>query len=140
MKVLVDVLNQSPLLLLFLIVALGWPLGKVKIAGASLGMAAVLFVGVGLGCLPGIKPLPDIIYLLGLSLFVYSVGLSSAQGFFAAIRLAYHLDVVETRQQAIHALPRRQFVVDDQYSHGNSIRAMKPPSWQAPKVRLACSL
>ena len=87
MKVLVDVLNQSPLLLLFLIVALGWPLGKVKIAGASLGMAAVLFVGVGLGCLPGIKPLPDIIYLLGLSLFVYSVGLSSAQGFFAAMNL-----------------------------------------------------
>jgi len=87
MHTLVQILNQSPLLLLFLVVALGWPLGKVKIAGASMGMAAVLFVGVGIGCLPGIKPLPDIIYLLGLSMFVYTVGLTSAQGFFAAMNL-----------------------------------------------------
>lgn len=83
----VDILNRSPLLLLFLVVALGWPLGKLKILGASLGMAAVLFVGIAIGSIPGVKPLPDIIYLLGLSLFVYTVGLTSAQGFFKAMNL-----------------------------------------------------
>lgn len=84
---LVAILNRSPLFLLFLVAAIGWPLGKIRIAGASLGMAAVLFVGVALGSIPGVKPLPEIIYLLGLSVFVYTIGLSSAQGFFAAWNL-----------------------------------------------------
>lgn len=87
MNLLVDALNRNPLLLLFLVVALGWPLGKLRIAGASLGMAAVLFVGVALGSIPGMHPLPAIVYELGLAMFVYTIGLSSSQGFFGALNL-----------------------------------------------------
>ncbi len=41
-------LAHHTLLLLFAVVALGYPLSKVRIAGASLGIASILFAGIGL--------------------------------------------------------------------------------------------
>jgi putative transport protein len=77
---------DNPLLLLFVVAALGFLLGRVKIAGSSLGVAAVLFVGLAFGALdPNIR-LPELLYQLGLVLFVYTVGLSSGPSFFAALR------------------------------------------------------
>ncbi|MEI7576891.1 MAG: TrkA C-terminal domain-containing protein [Armatimonadota bacterium] len=82
---LIELLKSNPLLLLILVVAVGFVLGQIKIAGVQLGVAMVLFVGIGVGSLdPGLK-LPDLIYFLGLSLFVYTVGLSSAPSFFRAL-------------------------------------------------------
>ena len=43
-KILID----NPLLLLFLVAAIGYPLGRLKICGSSLGVAAVLFVGLAM--------------------------------------------------------------------------------------------
>lgn len=71
-------LASQPLLLLALVCAIGLLLGRIRIAGAKLGSAAVLFVGLALG---GVDPrlrLPDIIFLLGLSTLVYTLGLTSA--------------------------------------------------------------
>jgi putative transport protein len=82
----VDLLIQNPLLLLFLVVAVGYPLGKVKFMASSLGLAAVLFVGLGFGALHQDLKLPELIYQLGLVLFVYTIGLSSGAGFFASFR------------------------------------------------------
>jgi putative transport protein len=83
---LLQLLIDNPLLLLFIVAAIGYPLGHIKIRGSGLGVAAVLFVGLAIGSLhPNLK-LPDVIYLLGLVLFVYTVGLSSGPGFFASFR------------------------------------------------------
>lgn len=82
----IDLLAAEPLLLLFLVAAVGVPLGRIPLAGSRLGVSAVLFSGLALGALDPRLKLPDIIYLLGLVLFIYPVGLSSGPGFFAAFR------------------------------------------------------
>ncbi len=82
----IEVLIANPLLLLFVVSALGFALGRVRVAGVSLGIAAVLFAGLGVGALHPDLKLPEIIYLIGLVVFVYTVGLSSGPGFFASFR------------------------------------------------------
>jgi putative transport protein len=82
-----DFLRARPLLLLFLVAALGYLTGRLRVLGFSLGVAAVLFAGVLVGwALPG-AVLPDFVPDLGLVLFVYTVGLASGPGFFASLRL-----------------------------------------------------
>jgi putative transport protein len=58
----------------------------VRIAGASLGVAAVLFAGLAIGALDPRLQLPEILQRLGLVLFVYTVGVSAGPGFAAALR------------------------------------------------------
>ena len=82
----IDLLLQNPLLLLFAVAGLGYLLGRVKVRGVSLGVSAVLFVGLFFGALHPDMKLPEIVYLLGLVLFVYTIGLSSGRGFFAAFK------------------------------------------------------
>ena len=66
---LVSFFASSPLLLLFAVVALGYPLSKIRIAGASLGIASILFAGIAIGALDPRLKLPEITYLLGLAVF-----------------------------------------------------------------------
>lgn len=80
------ILIENPLLLLFLVAAVGYPLGRIKIRGSSLGVAAVLFVGLAVGSLHPDLKLPEIVYVLGLALFVYTIGLSSGPAFVASLR------------------------------------------------------
>ncbi len=82
----IQILADNPLLLLFLVGAIGYPIGRIRIFGSSLGIAAVLFVGLAFGALDPNLKLPEIIYLLGLAVFVYTVGISSGPGFFASFR------------------------------------------------------
>jgi putative transport protein len=82
----IDLLIKNPLLLLFIVAAIGYPLGHLKIAGQSLGVAAVLFVGLFIGAQHPDLKLPEVVYQLGVVLFVYTVGLSSGPGFFASFR------------------------------------------------------
>lgn len=82
----VQILIDNPLLLLFVVSAIGYIIGRIKIGGVSLGIAAVLFVGLAFGALDEKLKLPEIVYLLGLVLFVYTIGLSSGPGFFASLR------------------------------------------------------
>ncbi|MBC8069529.1 MAG: transporter, partial [Deltaproteobacteria bacterium] len=82
----IDLLAESPLLLLFTVAALGYLLGKVQIGGFGLGVSAVLFVGIAVGALDPSLRLPDVVMLFGLVTFVYVVGLNSAPGFFGALR------------------------------------------------------
>lgn len=65
-------------------IALGILLGNVQIAGFSLGASGVLFVAMGLGHL-GVK-LPPIAGDLGVTLFVYSVGLQAGPHFIRSVR------------------------------------------------------
>lgn len=82
----IAILRENPLLLLFLVAGIGYPLGRLKIGESSLGVAAVLFVGLAFGALDPSLKLPEIMYQLGLALFVYTVGLSSGPGFLASFR------------------------------------------------------
>lgn len=84
MQAVIRTLAENPLLLLFVVCAIGYPLGRIRVGGASLGTASVLFVGIAFGAVDPSLRLPDIIYLAGLALFIYTIGLSSAPGFFGA--------------------------------------------------------
>ncbi|NJB86648.1 putative transport protein [Lewinella marina] len=82
----VEIFIRSPLLLLFTVMAIGYGLGEIRIRGFKLGVAAVLFVGLGFGALdPGLE-VPQFITFLGLAIFVYTVGLTSAPAFFASFQ------------------------------------------------------
>lgn len=82
----ISLLAENPLLLLFLVAAVGYPLGRLKVGGLSFGVAAVLFVGLAFGALSPRLALPEVVYQLGLVVFIYTVGLASAGGFFASLR------------------------------------------------------
>ncbi len=82
----VSLLRDNQLLLLFAVAAIGYLVGQIKIRGISLGVAAVLFVGIAVGSLDPDLKLDEVFYQLGLVLFVYTVGLSSGPGFFASFR------------------------------------------------------
>lgn len=82
-----ELLATSAPALLFTVVGLGYFLGTIRVRGFSLGIAAVLFVGLVFGALdPQAFVLPEVIYVLGLILFVYTVGLQSGPIFFNLFR------------------------------------------------------
>jgi putative transport protein len=82
-----DLLATSTPALLFTVVGLGYFLGSIKIRGFTLGVSAVLFVGLVFGALdPAGFVVPEVIYVLGLILFVYTVGLQSGSVFFNLFR------------------------------------------------------
>ena len=81
-----DTLAGNPVLLLFLVVAAGYAVGRIRVGGFSLGIAAVLLAGIGAGAIDERFVLPDAFWVLGLALFVYTVGLASGPGFLAALR------------------------------------------------------
>ena len=82
----IELLQANPLLLLFIVVAVGYLLGQIRIGGNSMGVAAVLFVGLAFGALdPGLQ-MPQIVLDLGLVLFVYTIGLANGPGFFSKFR------------------------------------------------------
>ena len=66
----IDYLASSPLLLLFAVIGLGWLAGSIRVFGFSLGPAAVLFVGILFGSLDSRLRIPELLYVLGLVLFV----------------------------------------------------------------------
>lgn len=81
-----DLLAAQPAVLVFTVVGLGYFLGNLKIAGIRLGIAGVLFVGLAFGAADARFALPDVIWVLGLIVFVYTVGLQSGPIFFNLFR------------------------------------------------------
>jgi putative transport protein len=82
----VSLVAQNPVLLLFGVCAVGFLVGRISFGGFSLGVAAVLFVGIGAGAVSATWVLPEEVWVLGLAVFVYTTGLASGPGFVAAIR------------------------------------------------------
>ncbi|AKK09264.1 transporter [Corynebacterium testudinoris] len=81
-----NIFVESPLLALLVIMAVGLLLGRVRIFGFRLGVAAVLFVGLVMAAIEPAIQIPSLIYIVGLSLFVYTIGLESGHDFFANFR------------------------------------------------------
>ena len=87
LRVVHDLLASSVPALLFTVVGLGYFIGNIRIRGFTLGVAAVLFVGLVFGALDPVNfVIPEVIYVLGLILFVYTVGLQSGAIFFNLFR------------------------------------------------------
>lgn len=83
----VDLLSTSPLLTIFIVVALGAALGAVPFGPLRLGAAGALFVGLFVGAyVPDLGSALGLIQSLGLALFVYMVGLSAGETFFSDLR------------------------------------------------------
>ncbi|RYH14618.1 MAG: YidE/YbjL duplication [Alphaproteobacteria bacterium] len=78
-------LEQQPLMAVFLTIAIGHLVGEINIKGFSLGVGAVLFVALGMGWLvPKAAPAP-MIGTLGLALFLYGVGVQYGKQFFIGL-------------------------------------------------------
>lgn len=77
-------LLQNTYFTLFLIITLGYLLGKIKVAGISLDVSAVLFVALVFGHLGYI--IPKDLQKIGLILFIYSVGMQAGPGFFSTFK------------------------------------------------------
>ena len=84
MNSLVQFLAANPLVLLFVVVGCGYLLGSLRVAGFSLGPAAVLFTGIVFGAVDSRLKVPDLLYIFGLILFVYTIGLQSGPTFFSS--------------------------------------------------------
>src|SRR5271169_916970 len=80
-----DFLNTQPLFALFLVIGLGYAVGKISIAGFSLGIGAVLFVGLAVGAIAPKSTPPSLIGLLGLVLFLYGIGIQYGKEFFKGL-------------------------------------------------------
>lgn len=75
-------------MILALVIAIGLALGKIKVAGVSLGLTWVLFAGLVFSYL-GFNLSPHLLHFLkefGLILFVYSIGMEVGPGFFSSLR------------------------------------------------------
>jgi putative transport protein len=81
------VLTSDPLLVLFVVVAVGAAVGRLRFRGVGLGPAAALFAGLAVSAIePDLADLPAIIPLFGLALFIYTIGLASGPAFFGGLR------------------------------------------------------
>lgn len=82
-----DILAASPLLTIFIALALGALVGAIPFGPLKLGAAGALFVGLAIGAfVPGVGESLALVQSLGLALFVYMVGLSAGQTFFSDLR------------------------------------------------------
>lgn len=78
-------LEQQPLMAMFLTIAIGYLVGEINIKGFSLGVGAVLFVALGMGWFaPKSVPAP-MVGTLGLALFLYGVGVQYGKQFFIGL-------------------------------------------------------
>lgn len=83
-----NILSTRPEVLLFLVIGLGYLIGKIKIKGFELGSAAgVLFAALLFGHLgKGDFAIPKIIETIGFIFFIYSVGFQSGPRFLTSLK------------------------------------------------------
>ena len=82
-----DVLASSPLLTIFVVVALGTALGAVPFGPLRFGASGALFVGLAVGATDArLGENLALLQSLGLALFVYTVGLAAGSTFFRDLR------------------------------------------------------
>src|SRR6188472_2038283 len=85
MEFIKTLLEQQPLMALFLTIAIGYLVGEINVKGFSLGVGAVLFVALGMGWFaPKSVPAP-MVGTLGLTLFLYGVGIQYGKQFFIGL-------------------------------------------------------
>lgn len=81
-----SLLVTRPVLLLFLLLAVGTVIGKLRIKGVAVGPAAVLFTAIGFSSVNPDLALPEVLGTFGLAVFAYTVGVTAGPSFFASLR------------------------------------------------------
>lgn len=82
-----QILASSPLLTLFLVIALGTLFGSIPFGPLKFGAAGALFVGLAAGALdPALGENLSLVSAIGLALFVYTIGLAAGASFFRDLR------------------------------------------------------
>src|SRR6478672_1803182 len=81
-------LEQQPLMALFLTIAIGYLVGEINVKGFSLGVGAVLFVALGMGWFAPKSVPAAMLGTFGLALFLYTVGIQYGKQFFAGLTSA----------------------------------------------------
>ena len=77
-----DIIGTQPILALFLAIGLGYLVGQINIVGFSLGVGAVLFVGLAIGAFAPKAQIAGPIGLIGLIMFLYGIGILYGRQFF----------------------------------------------------------
>lgn len=84
-------LEAQPFIALFVVVGLGYALGRVQVAGFSLGIGAVLFVGLAVGAIAPKSAPPGLLGSIGLILFLYCTGIQYGRTFFKGLVSSFGL-------------------------------------------------
>src|SRR5271169_4411690 len=77
-----DIIGSQPILTAFLAIGLGYLVGQISIGGFSLGVGAVLFVGLAIGAFAPKAQITGPIGLTGLIMFLYGIGILYARELF----------------------------------------------------------
>src|SRR3954467_7371733 len=78
-------IGSEPILALFLAIGVGYAVGQINILGFSLGVGAVLFVGLFLGAIAPKAQVAGPIGLVGLIMFLYGIGILYGRQFFEGL-------------------------------------------------------
>ncbi len=88
MELVKTLLEQSPIMALFLAAfAIGYAVGEINLKGFSLGVGAVLFVGLAIGAFAPKAVPPALVGSLGLVMFLYGIGIQYGKQFFAGLQV-----------------------------------------------------
>jgi putative transport protein len=77
-----DIIGSQPILTAFLAIGVGYLVGQINIFGFSLGVGAVLFVGLAIGAFAPKAQIIGPIGLTGLIMFLYGIGILYGKQFF----------------------------------------------------------
>jgi putative transport protein len=77
-----DIIGSQPILTAFLAIGVGYLVGQINLGGFSLGVGAVLFVGLALGAFAPKAQIIGPIGLIGLVMFLYGIGILYGRQFF----------------------------------------------------------
>jgi putative transport protein len=77
-----EIIGTQPILAVFLAIALGYLVGQINFGGFSLGVGAVLFVGLAIGAFTPKAQITGPIGLTGLIMFLYGIGILYGREFF----------------------------------------------------------
>jgi putative transport protein len=77
-----EIIGTQPILAVFLAIGVGYLVGQINLGGFSLGVGAVLFVGLAIGAFAPKSQISGPIGLTGLIMFLYGIGILYGRQFF----------------------------------------------------------
>jgi len=77
-----EIIGTQPILAVFLAIGIGYLVGQINLGGFSLGVGAVLFVGLVIGAFAPKAQITGPIGLIGLIMFLYGIGILYGRQFF----------------------------------------------------------
>ena len=93
MNLLANIIGTQPILAVFLAIGVGYLVGQINLGGFSLGVGAVLFVGLAIGAFAPKAQITGPIGLTGLIMFLYGIGILYGRQFFEGMTGAAGMQV-----------------------------------------------